>query len=56
MNKYKVTVNWTVESTIEVEANNEEEAIDKAFDTELGDFPEPEYVDDSFEVMDAEEI
>lgn len=47
MNKYKVAVFWEMYGFVEVEAENEEEALDNAEDCEL---PEGEYVNHSFEV------
>lgn len=50
---YRVHVSWTVCGTIEVEANTEEEAIKKAYDSDL---PNGEYLDDSFDIDEIEEV
>lgn len=54
--EFKVTCKWVVESTLTVEAESKEDAVEKAFDTETADFPDPKYVDDTFQVYHVERI
>ena len=49
MKKFKVAVQWMMTATIEVEAEDIEDAIDIAADADL---PEGEFLEDSFEVCD----
>lgn len=49
MKKFKVAVQWMMTATIEVEAEDIEDAIDIAADADL---PAGEFLEDSFEVCD----
>lgn len=52
MKKFTVTVEWTMAKNIEIEANSEDEAYQKAmnYDTTNG-----EYIEDSYEVYFIDE-
>jgi len=45
--KHKIPVTWTVNATLEIEADSLEQAIEKAGKVPL---PEGEYMDGSFEI------
>ena len=49
-NNYRVAVEWTMVGEIEVEADNIEEAKDKAYDMDLPS--DGEYLDGSFSMND----
>lgn len=49
MNKYKVSVEWIMFTTLEVEASSMEEAI-SIVENEDGSLPDGDYLDDSFQV------
>lgn len=58
MPRFKLDIGWTVETTIEVEAENESEAEKKANDLTLSQIKEkalndPSYQDDSIQVYDG---
>jgi hypothetical protein len=49
MSKYKVSVEWIMFATLEVEASSMEEAI-SIVENEDGSLPDGDYLDDSFQV------
>lgn len=54
MKKFKIPVSWECWGVLEIEAENLEEAKDKAL---LNPFlPEGEYIDDSIKLDDDEEV
>lgn len=62
MPKFTIHASWTVVGTIEVEAKNLNQAIQKAYEAELNKFQNQNYVDDSFNIdcheneVDGQEI
>ena len=52
MKKFMVPVSWMVSTYVEVEAENAEEAMCEASGIDLDLMPDPEYVDDSFEIAE----
>lgn len=52
MKKFMVPVSWMVSTYVEVEAENAEEAMHEASGIDLDLMPDPEYVDDSFEIAE----
>lgn len=57
MKAFKIPVEWSVYDTVEIEAESMEQAI-KIFDETMDDIPlptEPEYIDGSFQRVNADE-
>ena len=52
MKKFLVPVSWTVSTYVQVEAENAEDAMHEASGIDLDLIPDPEYVDDSFEIAE----
>ncbi len=50
---YKIHCTWTVESTITVEAENQTDALDQAYELPTDKFPRVTYVDDTFSVAEV---
>ena len=55
-NKYLVTVSWTVQASVYVEAEDRDEAEDLARGLDLDNYENAEYSPDSFEVDFVEAV
>ena len=56
MKTYRVYARYTNHCYVDVEANSEEEAYDKASEIDGGDFINYDAMDDSQELYDCEEV
>lgn len=55
MSKFRVNVSWSVSGCVEIEADDESQAEDKAHELSLSEF-NAEYMGDSFEIDFVEEL